>query len=91
MIKINDEEKLCYIDDEPINLSRNEYNTILFFINNPNKTFSRQELIDNIWKKDMTERSVDVTINRLRKKLGKHGKNIYTRAGWGYGYKELEN
>ena len=57
MIEINDEEKLCYINDEPIELTKNEYNTIFFLINNPNKTFSRQELIDNIWKKDMSERA----------------------------------
>lgn len=91
MITINDEEKLCYIDDEPIELTKNEYNTILFLINNPNKTFSRQDLIDNIWKGSVSERAVDVTITRLRKKLGEYGKNIYTRTGWGYGYKTMEN
>lgn len=87
MIKINEEEKLCYIDDKPIELTKSEYNTILFLINNPNKTFSRQELIENIWNKPTSERAVDVTITRLRKKLGEYGKSIYTRTGWGYGYK----
>ena len=88
MITINEEEKLCYIDDKPINLTKNEYNTILFLMNNPNKTFSRQELIENIWKDNsISERAVDVTITRLRKKLGDDGKQIYTRTGWGYGYK----
>lgn len=85
-LKINEEEKLCYINDEPVTLSKSEYNTILFLMSNPNKVFTREELIENIWTSTVTNRAVDTTIARLRSKLGDYSKNIYTRLGFGYGF-----
>lgn len=85
-LRINEEEKLCYIDDEPIKLTKTEYNTIIFLMSNPNKVFSREELIENIWTTKVSNRAVDTTITRLRGKLKDYGKNIYTRLGFGYGF-----
>lgn len=50
------------------------------------KVFSRQELIDRIWPKDVLvlDRTVDVNITRLRKKIGRFSKCIVTRLGFGY-------
>lgn len=86
MLRINDDEKLCYIDDEPINLTKSEYLVLCFLLNNPNKIFSREELIKQAWTCEITNRAVDVAISRLRKKLKEYGKCIITRSGFGYGF-----
>ena len=59
-------------------------------IQNKGKIFSREEILGKVWDNDVivTERTVDVTITRLRKKIGEYGKNIITRHGYGYGFQE---
>lgn len=89
-IKVNLDEKLCYINNKPIKLTKTEFNILVFFLLNPNKVYTRKELADNIWTTDVSDRAVDVNITRLRKKLGDSGKRIYTRNGFGYGFKENE-
>jgi DNA-binding response OmpR family regulator len=58
----------------------------------PNRIFSRNEIIDNIWKESpyITERTVDVHITRLRKKLGVHASLIYNRSGFGYRFNIMD-
>lgn len=86
MIRINKDEKLCYVDDISIKLTKSEYNIIEFFLENPNKIFSREELIEATWKGKVSDRAVDTAISRLRKKLGDYGKCIVSRIGFGYGF-----
>lgn len=86
MIQINKNEKLVYIDDNPIELSKIEYDLLEYLYNNPNKIFSREELLQAVWKKGVSLRTVDVTITRIRKKLGDKSNCIVTRSGFGYGY-----
>lgn len=85
---LNDDEKLCYIDGEIVKLTKSEYNVLLFLLNNRNKVFSREELIESAWSESVTVRAVDTAMSRLRKKLGEYGKHIITRLGFGYGFKE---
>lgn len=87
-IKINTDEKLCYIDDGPIKLTKSEYKVLLFLMSNRNKIFSREELINEAWEEEVSARAVDTAMSRLRKKLGEYGKHIVTRLGFGYGFKE---
>ena len=87
-IYINDDQKLCYIDENPISLSKNEYSLLKFLLQNTNKIFSREELIENVWDKRVSDRTVDVTISRLRSKIGRYRKSIQTRGGFGYGFFE---
>lgn len=87
-LKINDDEKCCYIDNQPIDLTKSEYNLLIFFLNNKNKVFSREELIKEGWKNPVNERTIDVAISRLRKKLGDYGKHLTSRVGFGYLFKE---
>lgn len=53
--------------------------------------FSRDELIRAIWPDEVVvlDRVVDVNITRIRQKLGRYGKNIVTRSGYGYGFIEF--
>ena len=54
----------------------------------PGMVFSRDDLLDKAWPEGVvvTDRSVDVSITRLRKKLGPYARNIVTRPGHGYCY-----
>lgn len=85
---INSDEKLCYLKGNPIKLTKSEYNILSFILNNRNKIFSREELINNAWKEPVTNRAVDTAISRLRKKIGEYSTNIVSRIGFGYGFIE---
>ena len=87
-LHINSDEKLCYINNNPIKLTKSEYNVLVFLLTNRNKIFSREELIKEAWLESVTTRAVDTAISRLRKKLEQYGKHIETRLGFGYGFKE---
>nr|DAR22697.1 MAG TPA: response regulator [Caudoviricetes sp.] len=78
----------CKIDDKIVNLTKNEFLLLEFFIqpNNLNKVFNRKELIKSIWKNEVSNRTVDTTISRLRKKLGSSEKYLITKLGFGYGF-----
>jgi DNA-binding response OmpR family regulator len=74
------------IGTEKIILTKTEYDILALLAENSERVFSRDEIIDRVWK-DMTcvtERTVDVHITRLRKKLGDHASLIQNRSGFGY-------
>ena len=73
--------------NEEIILTKKEYSLLLFLLNNPNFVHSRESIVQNVWDKPVSTRAVDTNITRLRQKLGKYGENIYTRMGFGYGFK----
>lgn len=79
-------EKRACIGGIDVALTRTEYNVLELLLQNPRKVFSRQELIDKAWPTDVmvSDRSVDVGINRIRKKIGDYATNICTRQGFGY-------
>lgn len=88
-LHINSDEKLCYINNNPIKLTKSEYNVLVFLLTNRNKIFSREELIKEAWLESVTTRAVDTAISRLRKKLEQYGKHIVSRIGFGYGFMEI--
>ncbi len=89
-LRINRNEKQCYINGEPIALTKTEFDMLLFFITHRNRIYSRSEIIKQVWSGDVvvTTRAIDTNITRLRKKLLVYGNNIVTRLGHGYGFKE---
>lgn len=89
-LSIGRNEKLCYMDGKELNLTRTEYDILLFFLTHRNRIYSREELIEKIWDSNVvvTTRTIDTNIARLRKKIGEYGNNIVTRLGFGYGFKE---
>lgn len=88
-LKVNLDTKTCYISDEEINLTKTEYNLLVFFLNNKDKIFSRKEIMQNVWETEVSLRAIDTTISRLRKKLDLEGRHIVTKRGFGYGFKTL--
>ena len=83
---INREAKSASIDGQPLLLTKLEYEMLSLLLSNMGKAFSREEMLEHCWPKDaiVLDRTVDVNINRLRKKVGPYGKYIKTRVGFGY-------
>lgn len=89
-LRIDRNEKISYLDGEPLALTRTEFEILEFFLTHRNRIYSRQEIISQVWGEDVvvTNRTIDTNITRLRKKLGEYSNNIVTRMGFGYGFKE---
>ncbi len=82
----NKRSKTVTVDGEPIYLTKTELQLLEFFLENPERLFTREELLKNIWGEEHNEttRTVDVYISRLRKKLGEKGKHLKTLPRLGY-------
>ena len=89
-LRIDQNEKLCYLNDTDVNLTKTEFDILLFLLNHRNRIYSREEIIRQVWNSEVvvTNRTIDTNIARLRKKIGSYGNNIVTRLGFGYGFKE---
>lgn len=83
--------KEVVIDDKKITLTKTEFELLALLVQNPETIFSRDRIISQVWEDTyVNERTVDVHITRLRKKLGKYGDAITNRSGYGYRF-NLEN
>lgn len=74
------------VDGEPALLTKTEFEILKLFLENRGRVFSRQELLDKVWPSDVVviDRTVDVNITRMRKKIGRYSSCIVTRHGFGY-------
>lgn len=87
-LEVDKSGRIIYVNREPINVTRKEYELLLFLIEHPGQVFSREHLHDRIWGMDSqmgTLRTVDTHIKTLRWKLGSAERFIKTV--WGVGYK----
>ena len=85
-IVMNLDRKTVSVDGEDIPVTKTEFELLHLLLDERGRVFSRQELIERIWPKDVLvlDRTVDVNITRLRKKIGRFAKCIVTRLGFGY-------
>ena len=85
-IVINDDSKTVTVDGLPVSLTKTEYEILFLLYSNRDKVYSRSQIISLVWPDDVivTDRTVDVSIARLRKKLGVYGERIVSRHGFGY-------
>lgn len=83
---LDNDTKRAYISGNDISLTKNEFEVLSLLMNRPGKVFSREEILARVWSNDVNvlERSVDVNMTRLRKKLGVYTNNIVSRSGYGY-------
>lgn len=74
------------VNKEEIALTKKEFEILKLLLENINHVFSREEILSRIWKDEayVLDRTIDVNITRLRKKIAPYGKNIVTRLGFGY-------
>ena len=85
-LAINADNKTACVDGNPISLTRTEYDLLHLLLSHRGQVFSRQQLLDSVWPQDVivTERTVDVNVARLRKKLGRYAACLVSRTGFGY-------
>lgn len=76
----------CFIEGVEVILTKHEYLLLKFLMENKNQIFSRQELLNEVWKTKVSLRTVDTTVSRLRKKLKQYSKYIKSKFGFGYGF-----
>ena len=90
-LTMNTDSKTVTIDAVPIALTRTEYDLLRLFLEHRGQTFTRQQLLDKVWPQDVivTERTVDVNITRLRKKLQRYAACLVSRTGFGYSFEEV--
>ena len=80
------ETKELTIKGEGIILTKTEFEILVLLADNPERFFSREEIISKVWSQTpyITERTVDVHVARLRKKIGECASVIINRSGYGY-------
>ena len=84
-LKMNVDRRTVTIDGQPISLTRTEFDLLYQLLAHRNHVLSRQQLMDTVWADVIvTERTVNVHVTRLRKKLGLYAQNIVSRQGLGY-------
>ncbi len=79
-------KKKVSIDEEEVSLTKKEFEILLLLVQNKGRVFSREDILAKIWSDEVyvLDRTIDVNITRLRKKIGAYGKCIVTRLGYGY-------
>ena len=85
-LKVEYDTKRVLVAGEEIPLTKKEYEILVLLTKSPNKIFSREDILQFVWKEEsyVLERTVDVHIARLRKKIGGYGELIVNRSGYGY-------
>ena len=83
---INVPQKKVTIDGEEVSLTKKEFDILLLLLQNAGRVFSREDILSKVWNDEVyvLDRTIDVNITRLRKKIGEYGKCIVTRLGYGY-------
>lgn len=83
------ESRRVFINDEEVNLTAKEFDLLKLLIQNPNKVYSRDDLLNLVWGYDYPGdvRTVDVHVRRLREKVEKNPSDPkYIHTKWGVGY-----
>jgi two-component system phosphate regulon response regulator PhoB len=90
-IQIDTPRHIITLNDKALDLTATEFKLLSFLCGRPGWVFTRQQIVDNVRGEDyaVTERSVDVQVVGLRKKLGEHAEYIETVRGVGYRAQEL--
>ncbi len=89
-LELNLDSKTVTVDGTPVPFTKTEFEILRTLLEESGRVFSRQELINRIWPSDVLvlDRTVDVNITRLRKKINPYSKCVVTRLGFGYFFEE---
>lgn len=85
-LTVNLPQKKVTIDGEETSLTKKEFEILSLLLQHPGRVFSREDILTRVWNDEVyvLDRTIDVNITRLRKKIGVYGKQIVTRLGYGY-------
>ena len=89
-LELNLQRKTCHVDGKEVKLTKTEFEMLSLFLRHRETIFSRADILSQVWSDDVIvlDRTIDVNITRLRKKIEPYGKHIVTRQGYGYGFEE---
>lgn len=89
---LNKNNKSVHIKDKEIAFTKTEFDILYLLLEHKETLFSREDILQRIWPQDtcVVDRTVDVRIASIRKKLGSYSQNISTKAGIGYLFKVTE-
>jgi two-component system, OmpR family, alkaline phosphatase synthesis response regulator PhoP len=90
-LKVDVTRKKVFVGNEIVNLTKKEFEMLLLLISHPGRVYSREDILRLVWSDEVfvLDRTIDVNITRLRKKLDNYGKYIVTRLGYGYCFEYL--
>ena len=85
-IVVNKADMSLKVDGEAVVMTRKEIELLCYLLTHRGQILSREHLLNNVWDSNgiVLERTVDVHITHLRRKLGQYGKYIKTKSGYGY-------
>lgn len=89
-LEMNLANKKVLLTNNEVPLTKKEFELLKLFLENRNRVFSREEILSRVWADEdgVLNRTIDVNITRLRKKIGTYERNIVTRLGYGYCFEE---
>lgn len=90
LLQLDTKQKKLNIGEEEVSLTKKEFEILKLLMKNFGQVYSREEILSQVWSDEVyvLDRTIDVNITRLRKKLGTYGKNVVTRAGYGYVFED---
>jgi len=85
-LEMNLKNMKVLLEGKEVSVTKKEFEILKLFLENKNRLFSREEMLNRVWSDEayVLNRTIDVNITRLRKKIGLYEKNIVTRLGYGY-------
>lgn len=91
-VRIDLQQKMVYVDGGSVVFSKKEFEILSFLASHPGQIFSREDIIDELWKDApyVLDRTVDVHIARIRSKLGVRKNYLTNRTGYGYVFNVAE-
>ena len=89
-LQLDLEFKRCTVDGVEVNLTRKEFELLVYLISHRGKICSREQILSRVWSDEVVvlDRTIDVNITRVRSKIGSYGSYIVTRSGFGYGFRD---
>ena len=91
-MSLNLNKRKVFINEKRVDFTKKEFEILLLFIRNEGRVFSRVEIFSKIWDSNVivNNRTIDVHIARIRKKIGKYGKMLKSRVGYGYFFENID-
>ncbi|MCQ2110986.1 MAG: response regulator transcription factor [Bacteroidaceae bacterium] len=85
-IVLNLDSKECTVDGSKVSFTKLEFELLALLLSKPGQVFSREQILQTVWPSDaiVLDRTVDVNITRIRKKIGRYGEYLRTKFGYGY-------
>lgn len=94
-IRINTGDNLVYVNDKLLNLTKKEYDLLLFFMANRNRIITKESIVEHLWGDDVILTDsfdfVYTHVKNLRKKITAAGSKNYIKCIYGFGYKFIDN